>query len=981
MALSQDLINQFVKLTNNEEKPKEVTVKGTYKMINNEEFVQIDGSDIWTPVTSTVEAEDGERVTVMIKDHTATITGNISSPSARTKSVQNLKDEVDEHGNTIKQLDNSIQQQGNSIIQMDNNIKQVENTILQHDNTINQQGNRIQQINNTIVEQGNTITSMNNTVTQQGNQITEINNTVESQGNTISQHDNTIKQHDNLIDQQGNTIKEYGNDIELFDSQIKVLNSAFIIENGVLKGLSEIIVNELETDTLNAKYANIDFTNINYAAVKKIFTESGIIKDLIVSEGKITGELVGVTIKGDLIEGNTVKADKLVVKGEDGLYYKLNVDSLGETKASSDIKYQNGLDGSVIIAKSIVAEKVAVDDLVAFGATIGGFNISKDAIYSGAKSTVTNTTRGLYLDKNGQIAIGDSNNFIKYFLDTATNTYKLEISAGAITTHCYSKTETDNKINDKVDNLQIGGRNLVLNTSRVITPSGDNDHQYAYDNYRLSIPLEENQEYIVSADVEVLEGDVIQVSVRLFNDTTNINCGGTNFTIIDGRIEGVIKPNSNYAIATKVLFYAGVAGSTAGNKVKFSNVKMEKGNKATDWTPAPEDVNTSISNAQTSADNAQTKADNAQTNIDNLSIGGRNLLLNSSLTENADKWNGPLTDFVELDGKKCAHIKQTSLNTSKHLHQSVLGILEPDTTYTMSGWVRTENITKGTTNFNLMFYHDGYYNDDGVSTWYGYGSKAFPINTGVGEWHYLVWTFKTDTVKLNASTTSKVLIFTRDFTGDVYFYNIKLEKGNKATDWTPAPEDVDESIDDAQITADSAQTTANSNQTAIQTVQSTIQQLSNMISHLITDENGGSLMTQTPDGWTFNMSTINSNLQAIQDAVANMDTDHSETYDALEKLTNLVNDVANKTAYITMSTDENGDPCIELGKSDNLFKVRITNTAIDFLEGSTKIAYVNNNTFYTEKLIVKNELQIGEGPGFVWRTRANGNMGLVYISE
>ena len=41
MALSQDLINQFVKLTDREEKPKEVTVNGTYKMINGEAESQI----------------------------------------------------------------------------------------------------------------------------------------------------------------------------------------------------------------------------------------------------------------------------------------------------------------------------------------------------------------------------------------------------------------------------------------------------------------------------------------------------------------------------------------------------------------------------------------------------------------------------------------------------------------------------------------------------------------------------------------------------------------------------------------------------------------------------------------------------------------------------------------------------------------------------------------------------------------------------
>ena len=203
---------------------------------------------------------------------------------------------------------------------------------------------------------------------------------------------------------------------------------------------------------------------------------------------------------------------------------------------------------------------------------------------------------------------------------------------------------------------------------------------------------------------------------------------------------------------------------------------------------------------------------------------------------------------------------------------------------------------------------------------------------------------------------------------------IKLEEGTKATTWTPAPEDVEndfnESID-AVIDDTNIQITE---------AQSSIEQLSNMIANLVTDSEGGSLMTQTPDGWTFNMSTITDNLNTIKNEMANMSSEHSETNSALESLVELVNDVTNKTAYITMSTDEQGDPCIELGKSDSDFKVRITNTAIDFLEGSTRIAYVNNNTFYATKVIARDGIQIGAGPGFEWRVRENGNMGLIYIS-
>ena len=66
----KNLINQFVKVVNYEKKEsKESTVNGTYKVIDGVKYVQIDGSDIWTPVNSMVQADDGDRVKVSIKDH------------------------------------------------------------------------------------------------------------------------------------------------------------------------------------------------------------------------------------------------------------------------------------------------------------------------------------------------------------------------------------------------------------------------------------------------------------------------------------------------------------------------------------------------------------------------------------------------------------------------------------------------------------------------------------------------------------------------------------------------------------------------------------------------------------------------------------------------------------------------------------------------------------------------------------------------
>lgn len=216
---------------------------------------------------------------------------------------------------------------------------------------------------------------------------------------------------------------------------------------------------KLDVESANIKFANIDFSNIGKAAMEYFYAQSGLIKDVVVGDQKITGHLIGVTISGDLIEGNTVKAEKLVVLGEDGLYYKLNVNALGEAVASSDVKYQNGLDGSVIIAKSVTAEKVSVKDLVAFGATIGGLNITDGSLYSGVKDSINNTTQGFYVDKSGQLYLGDAENFLRYY-KAKDGTYKLAVSAKSVTFGSNQNLEeaweeTKTSIESKIETVDV----------------------------------------------------------------------------------------------------------------------------------------------------------------------------------------------------------------------------------------------------------------------------------------------------------------------------------------------------------------------------------------------------------------------------------------------------------------------------------------------------------------------------------------------
>ena len=95
MALSNELISQFVEVTaDTAEKQTESTVYGKIIVQDNTKYVQIDGSDLLTPISSTADVQNGERVTVLIKDHKAVVSGNITSPSASSTTVTEIGNKV-----------------------------------------------------------------------------------------------------------------------------------------------------------------------------------------------------------------------------------------------------------------------------------------------------------------------------------------------------------------------------------------------------------------------------------------------------------------------------------------------------------------------------------------------------------------------------------------------------------------------------------------------------------------------------------------------------------------------------------------------------------------------------------------------------------------------------------------------------------------------------------------------------------------------
>ena len=97
MDLPKVLIDQFAKVTNDEKNESQnATLYGTVKVNGGINYVQLDGSDLLTPCTTSVNIKDGERVMVVVGQHEAVVTGNMTSPAARKKDVDDVKKELGE---------------------------------------------------------------------------------------------------------------------------------------------------------------------------------------------------------------------------------------------------------------------------------------------------------------------------------------------------------------------------------------------------------------------------------------------------------------------------------------------------------------------------------------------------------------------------------------------------------------------------------------------------------------------------------------------------------------------------------------------------------------------------------------------------------------------------------------------------------------------------------------------------------------------
>lgn len=407
---------------------------------------------------------------------------------------------------------------------------------------------------------------------------------------------------------------------------------------------------------------------------------------------------------------------------------------------------------------------------------------------------------------------------------------------------------------DDFNGLEIGGRNLV----RLGGLSSNGATSFSYDkttdiytivspvvstvwgigaavkyddNHKVLIPY--GKTYILSFEVKVPQALSINIDINNFAVSGSSWAGNDND---DGSMRGQSSYNIPANTWTKVWVRWANTNTKNTNKVdlydnssiglvtkdctsaitwQIRHVKGELGNKPTDWTPAPEDVNGKIVNVETIANQTakkfewivkggdsssnftltdrvadlvaerinfkglvtfsglNTDAKNeigkvAQSKVDGLEIGGRNLIINSNLSRTlTNVTNDGCSNMTVVSDSVYGHaLKFTAVN-QRRVFWATSNVWVKNKTYTVS-FVAKSSVTGQKIRPSRSTADWG--DDITLTTSYArYTTKITSLDTNAGG-------------TLSFSCTNAV--------GDITITNVKLEVGNKATDWTPAPEDV-----------------------------------------------------------------------------------------------------------------------------------------------------------------------------------------------
>lgn len=366
-------------------------------------------------------------------------------------------------------------------------------------------------------------------------------------------------------------------------------------------------------------------------------------------------------------------------------------------------------------------------------------------------------------------------------------------------------------IDNKIDGISVGGTNLLLNTKdftgdwyqRGSANLQDLDgrkviHAWAdWSSYRTRqvIQLEQNTDYTISADIRSLDGNssdnTVTIHGVLDGEDTQLGDLHTNGKLSSKQQRfSTVWHNTSAGQLTRFRLEGHGGWGAVHGSIYISHIKLEKGNKPTDWSPAPEDVQGQIDSVVSKQTEFQTSIDGVKSTVSTLSnnqasftkfeqtdggfklvagkqtleFGGTNLLKNSDFQQGWANWSSHGSSSGISDSRpsglpnyvKTVDFLSNTGSSQSALVQSHIGV-KAGRDYMISFWAKADDATELCVESNAIRYQPKL-----TTSWQYYSGKV---------------TFQTDDRELYIYPTSK--------TTWVHLAGIKLEQGNVATAWSP----------------------------------------------------------------------------------------------------------------------------------------------------------------------------------------------------
>ena len=317
-----------------------------------------------------------------------------------------------------------------------------------------------------------------------------------------------------------------------------------------------------------------------------------------------------------------------------------------------------------------------------------------------------------------------------------------------------------------------------------------------------------------------------------------------------------------------------------------------------------------------------------------IQVGGRNLLLQSR-TLDGDYYtrNNASLSFTNLAINgivyDVAHMQREFTGSgqySDYRYTNELKDLKANTAYTLSFWAKGNGIAESFLGSHIK----SVVNSDGFT---GSRFDGRSMITLTDDWkrYWITWITADDFAE--ATTRLSILYTAYSTTGHAtewYMYAPKFEIGNKTTDWTPAPEDVDSDLKNLDT---------NIRDTIADVSKDTLDASKDMMDDKLNDyvQNG----------------TYDSFKQSVEAKLEVMDSDITMNFNTVTESINNVDSSLNTkfselTKYIRFSNDG-----IEIGASENELKLSLDNDIIRFTKNGEPIGWWDGNDFHTGNLVVE----------------------------